>query len=323
MILKKIAVGLLVGSLFLFSGCQSDLGLGSETTKVPEQNQEQVVDNAEAIFQIIKEGKLQYPAQNEHFYYNVYDNYVMITKYLGDGSETVVIPDTIENLPVYVIESSAFYKAPIQKIEISKNVIKIGEDAFAKCEQLTSVTFVDVGELPKDVLKGNGVVYIEESAFEQCILLSEIILPDSLVKIGENAFERCESLPNITFPESLTSIGGYAFAECLSFTEISFPSKITCISSGLCYGCKNLVKVYVGDTVTEISSSAFSEISTEAVFYGKPHSAAAIYAAERFYSFVILEEEEEGKEAETTETAETTIPEETSEETTEVELKNN
>ena len=111
---------------------------------------------------------LQYPATNDLFYYNVYDDYIAITKYLGDETfidnagelatpTTVKIPDVIDGLPVYIIGDGTFSAASFETIEISKNVVSIGSSAFENCKNLKEVTFVDVIETCEGRESGNGV----------------------------------------------------------------------------------------------------------------------------------------------------------------------
>ena len=78
-------------------------------------------------------------------------------------------------------------------------VVAIGDYAFEGCVGLTSVTIPE------------GVTHIGGSAFSSCSSLTSIIIPNSVTKIGSFAFSGCIDLPNLTIPSSVTSIGDYAF----------------------------------------------------------------------------------------------------------------
>ena len=54
---------------------------------------------------------------------------------------------------------------------------------------------------------GKPVTSIGNGAFEDCDLLVEITIPDSVTKIGESAFSGCLDLAKIKLPDSLTRIG--------------------------------------------------------------------------------------------------------------------
>ena len=52
---------------------------------------------------------------------------------------------------------------------------------------------------------------IDNYAFQYCVSLTEVTLPDSLTEIGRYAFNGCKSLSRVDLPESIVSIGRYAF----------------------------------------------------------------------------------------------------------------
>ena len=80
----------------------------------------------------------------------------------------------------------------------SYNVTSIGDNAFEDCMNLTSVTIPD------------SVKSIGEFAFAFCDGLTSVILTDGIKTIGVGAFALC-SLESITIPDSVEYIGYYAF----------------------------------------------------------------------------------------------------------------
>ena len=66
-----------------------------------------------------------------------------------------------------------------------------------------------------------GVISIEEKAFESAKNLKEVFLPDSLVCIHKKAFIDCENLKELYLPDKLERIGEYAFMSCDSLELIS------------------------------------------------------------------------------------------------------
>ena len=58
-------------------------------------------------------------------------------------------------------------------------------------------------------------------AFNNCITLTSITIPDSVVYLGEFAFHNCEKLSNVTVGTGLKEIGIYAFKDCTALKSIS------------------------------------------------------------------------------------------------------
>ena len=106
--------------------------------------------------------------------YTDYGTSVTITDCDVLVSGVMVIPDTIDEVPVTSIE----------------------EDAFRFCSQLTGVTI------------GNNVTSIGKRAFEACTSLTSLTIGASVTSIGKWAFSRCLSLENVEFlPMTKPSLG--------------------------------------------------------------------------------------------------------------------
>jgi len=87
---------------------------------------------------------------------------VTIVEYKGNAA-VVNIPEKIQNLPVIIIDQSAFAQNKnITSVIIPDSVTSIGGLAFQECEKLTSVII------------GNRVTKIEYSAFIDCASLTSV-----------------------------------------------------------------------------------------------------------------------------------------------------
>ncbi|MCQ2573371.1 MAG: CIA30 family protein [Treponema sp.] len=87
-------------------------------------------------------------------------------------------------------------------------------------------------ELQKNIKKlvfSNGVREIR--SFTDHIMLTDVVLPDTVKVIGKDAFRGCFNLENIIIPEGVVEIGDGAFAGCKSMRKIVLPSSIRKISS--------------------------------------------------------------------------------------------
>jgi len=107
---------------------------------------------------------------------------ITITKYKGN-EKVVIIPEKINNLPVFVISDNAFIN--------NKNI--------------TSITIPD------------SVTRIRGGAFKDCTKLLKITIPNGVIMIDINAFSGCKSLNSVTFASGSniqdTNFGLDAFPE--------------------------------------------------------------------------------------------------------------
>ena len=103
----------------------------------------------------------------------------------------------------------------------------------------------------------DGVTTIGNLAFWRCFELTSVSIPNSVITIGEKAFLRCISLTDVIIPDSVTTIGEYAFKDC-SFTDLTIPSSVK--TMGICAfeGCGYLENVTILDGVEAISDWAFT-----------------------------------------------------------------
>lgn len=86
----------------------------------------------------------------------------------------------------------------IPKYYLNGKVLKIGNDAFANCDFLISVTIPD------------SVTIIDDFAFYNCLSLVSINIPDSVTSIGRCAIYNCASLTSIIIPNSVKTMGSQA-----------------------------------------------------------------------------------------------------------------
>ena len=126
--------------------------------------------------------------------------------YVPSSLKEVTITDCSE------INSFAFYNCNnIAKIELPKNITKIGYKAFYGCNNLTTIN------LP------NSIKQIGEGAFRYCSGLKSITIPSNLKTIEKEVFANCKNLTNIVIPKSVNSIEIGAFTGCEKLEKIILP----------------------------------------------------------------------------------------------------
>ncbi|MCQ2327630.1 MAG: leucine-rich repeat protein [Bacteroidales bacterium] len=146
------------------------------------------------------------------------------------------------------------------------SVTSIGEEAFAGCTGLTSIT------IP------NSVTSIGDYAFYYCSNLTSITIPNSVTSIGDWAFYHCSGLTSVTIPNSVTSIGDYAFYKCLGLTNKLTLHNVKSIGDYAFEDCKNLHYVYLGEGIETIGEYAFSKLSRLDTIRIKAHYPPTIQA---------------------------------------------
>ena len=149
---------------------------------------------------------------------------------------------TYTNDRVKSIGDYAFYRCSNLTSVSFPACTSIGGYAFANCSSLKSVSFP-------------VCTTISSYAFTYCSSLTSVNFP-ACTSIGNNAFANCSSLKSVSFP-ACTSIGGSAFYQCMSLTSVSFPA-CTSIDRAAFIFCSNLTSVSFPACKT-IGSSAFNK----------------------------------------------------------------
>ena len=179
-----------------------------------------------------------------------------------DGEETsIIIPDNINGLPVTEIAEEAFYQSNLTAIELPESVKKIGDSAFYYCTSLVNIS------MP-------GVEEIGAYAFDGCMLLRDVTLPDSLTTIRKNAFASCTSLKELSLPSSVVDIYPWAFYAS-GLETLTVPGSVKEIPGSMLYGCDNLYSVILEDGCEIIYEDAFSNCPSLTALY-IPESATDI-----------------------------------------------
>ena len=135
--------------------------------------------------------------------------------------------------------------AAVEQDGINYPVTSIGDNAFAYCWQLVSVTFSgDVGSIGYD-------------AFGNCDSLESVIFSGDVGSIGDDAFQYCDALKTLTFSGDVGSIGDHAFRDCTALENVTFSGDVRSIEYGAFSRCSALDTVTFSDDVGSIGTDAF------------------------------------------------------------------
>ena len=129
-------------------------------------------------------------------------------------------------------------------------VTAVGQAAFYKCTDLTSVT------LP------NTVTMLDYAAFANCSSLTSIDIPSSVTELGEFCFQNCTALEVIRINGEITAIPRQCFTYCSSLHTLSWPSTIKEIGPFALYECRNLGSLILPDDLETLQPYAISNCSS-------------------------------------------------------------
>lgn len=149
----------------------------------------------------------------DHLTYTVSGDSIRITGF--DNTVThLVIPDTIEGLPVTVIDWYAFENCTkLVSVTLPETITHISRFAFVHCINLETIN------MPASLYA------IEQYAFHDCPKLTGIALPQKLSIIETRAFSSCSSITELTIPPSCTQVGDHAFLDCEALYSVTIKSE--------------------------------------------------------------------------------------------------
>ncbi|MBQ7097360.1 MAG: leucine-rich repeat protein [Clostridia bacterium] len=202
--------------------------------------------------------------------FQLLDNEVMITGYLGEGGD-VVIPKTIYGATVTKIKDDNldfFRSSKPKSIRIPGTIKKIGFGACFGWEELEELVYEEgiehiYGSIIQKFKNLHTVVLpsslriIDDYSFLETSSLKQINIPSGVEKIGSDAFA-CSGLEKIDLSQmNSVTLGYQSFGDCDNLREVILPDNLKVVPQGCFSDCDNLNKVQIPATVTKIEGFAF------------------------------------------------------------------
>lgn len=137
--------------------------------------------------------------------YRIFPDHATVIEKLS-GNEKLIVPNTVENVPV----------------------TGIGVDSFNQSRSLKEIT------LPEKLEN------IRYRSFFGVSGLKEVIIPAGTKIIGEGAFANCRNLQRVVINHGCTHIDFQAFANCPNLTDVIVPPSVRQINNEVFLNCKKL-----------------------------------------------------------------------------------
>jgi hypothetical protein len=167
-----------------------------------------------------------------------------------------------------VLCSDSFFEG--KDVIFGDEVTKIGNSAFFNCRELETV------EIPERITS------IGDYAFSECYSLKSIKVHDGITYIGKFAFNSCKLLPSFQIPRGITTISNGTFRDCESFESVIIPDNITSIGDTAYFDCKELKTIIIGKNVQKIGKFAFAKNTRATTFEVVPYTYIVSYINDPF-----------------------------------------
>ena len=180
----------------------------------------------------------------------------------------VSIPDSVTQIDMDAFSDCEY----LEKIELSGNLVRLGENAFTNTAYYyNDKNWTDGVLYVGSALAGTdpyahtkkweyeikkGTTCIADWAFYACTTLTKVSIPDTVKEVPDKAFKCCYALESVVLPAKLQTIGKSAFQECSKLSTVSFPSSLSKVGE-LAFADTAMTSVTVPSRVKTIEDKAF------------------------------------------------------------------
>jgi len=144
----------------------------------------------------------------------------------------------------------------------------------------------------------SSVITIGDEAFSRCLNLTTVSIPMSVISIGNGAFWECWGLTSFSIPSSVTSIGSYAFYGCWYLTTINIPISVSFVGGSAFLNCTDLTSIYAYSATPvdlTLSTNVFNSVNKNTCTLYVPYASKAAYqAASQWQDFTNIVEAANG-----------------------------
>ena len=171
---------------------------------------------------------------------------------------SLTIPDNVNTIDTYAFSSCS----GITNVTMGKGVTSIGSYAFNGCSSLAAVFITDLAAWCGISGHGSGPLQLAKNLYLNDVLVTDLVIPETVTTISSAAFSGCASLKSVTIPDNVTSIGDSAFAECISLENVNIGAGVKTINADAFYKCSALPSIVIPANVKTIGNYAFRDCSS-------------------------------------------------------------
>ena len=159
----------------------------------------------------------------------------------------VYIPDGI-----VAIRELTFYSCKkLLEVSIPDSVTLIESQSFRDCQNLTCI---NVSEGNGSYKSENGELYTKDGKVLKAFCAGSapeyVDIPDGVVRVENYAFDNCNKIKRIIFPDSLVEIGDWAFKNCGALAQINIPANVSSIGEDVFFDCYAMKSILVDENNT-------------------------------------------------------------------------
>ena len=230
----KRFMGLALSLVIMFSSL--NVALASETSdETPDKLQEILEQKAEAL---VDDDVLS-------------DSAVEVDEEIVAENEAVAFAAADTAYFAYAVEGGNIYYDP------NTGTVKSADVG------ITSVT------IPPEI-DGVKITGIGSYAFKNCVVLTNVNIPNSITSIGNSAFYGCTALTSVNIPNSVSDIRYDAFNGCKNLKSVIFNENTTngfkmSIGERAFYGCTSLTSLELPHQVTSLGYEMIGQTSIETI----------------------------------------------------------
>lgn len=193
-----------------------------------------------------------------------------VHEYAETGCYKITLNPVSGNLSIEqkLTGTDTYFNSVVQKVEIGRNVSKIGRGAFEYSRQLKTITIpattTNLGSYFTQFCSSLKWLVIPRYATREspytayeCGSLRGVCWRRIEGPIGNRYTGECASLRRLTYLHGLREIGPSSAIKCVSLNYVYIPETVHSINSSAFEGCETLPRVVLNGQISSVSARAF------------------------------------------------------------------